>query len=68
MGFILEDRTPDGRANAWYGGQNKKYYDLFNLVPEKRFAHVFESKKEAEKIANSLNKGGWNFVVLEVDA
>lgn len=67
MGFILEDRMPDGiRPNGWYGGQNKKYYDMFNLTAEKKCAKVFESKKDAQKIANSLNKGGWNFVVLPV--
>ena len=67
MGFILEDRMPDGiRPNGWYGGQNKKYYDMFNLTAEKKCATVFENEKDAHKIADSLNKGGWNFVVLPV--
>ena len=67
MEFILENKMPDGiRPNGWYGGQNKKYHDMFNLTAEKKFAKVFESEKDAQKTADSLNRGGWNFIVLPV--
>lgn len=67
MGFILEDRMSDGiRPNGWYGGQMEKYYDMFNLTAEKKFAHIFNEENEAKEKAEYLNKGGWNFVVLSV--
>lgn len=65
MGYILEDRMSDNiRPNGWYGGQNKKYQDMFNLTSERKFAEVFGDEEIAQKKADSLNKGGWNFVVL----
>ncbi len=65
MGYILEDKMPDGiKANGWYSGQNKKYGDMFNLTANKKFAKVFEDENEAKEMAKYLNKGGWNFVVL----
>lgn len=67
MGYILEDRMPDNiRANGWYKGQNKKYYDMFDLTAEKKFAKIFDKEEEAQKKADSLNKRGWNFVVLAI--
>ena len=68
MGYILEDRMPDGiRPTGWYGGRNKKYADMFDLTPLKEFAHVFENKTEAEKLAEQLNKSDWNFKVIPVN-
>lgn len=67
MGYILEERMSDNiRPNGWYRGQNKKYSDMFDLTAEKKFAEVFDNKKVAQKKADSLNKGGWNFVVLTI--
>lgn len=50
MGYILEDKMPDGvRANGWYCGQNKKYSDMFNLTASRKCAKVFEDENEAKK-------------------
>lgn len=58
---------PDGvRPNGWYRGRNKKYYDMFDLTAEKKDAYVFDEEKTAKDIARSLNKNGWNFVVLTI--
>ena len=66
MGYILENRTLDGRPDGYYEGPNKKYHDMFNLTPSKKFAHVFENKEDADKKEALLNKIGWNFKVLSV--
>lgn len=67
MGYILENRMPDNmRPDGWYGGQNKKYYNMFNLTSDKKYAKIFDEEKIAQKKADYLNRGGWNFVVLPI--
>lgn len=67
MGFILEDRMPDGiKPNGWYAGRNEKYYDMFNLTANKNSAYIFQDKGVAMKKANYLNKCGWNFTILQI--
>lgn len=65
MGFILEDRMPDGiKPNGWYAGRNEKYYDVFNFTANKENAYVFQDEEKAKNKAIQLNKCGWNFTVL----
>lgn len=66
MAFILEDRMSDGRPNGWYAGRNKKYHDMFDLTADKKFAKKFDDREDAEKIAQGLNKNGWNFTILDI--
>lgn len=65
MGFILENRMQDGvKSDGWYAGQSKTYSNAFNLTSVRKFAKVFKNENEAKERAKSLNRSGWNFVVL----
>ena len=65
--YILENRLSDNRADGWYGGQNKKYADIFDYMPKKEYAMRFKSHTEATLKAQSLNKAGYNFIVINVE-
>lgn len=58
MKFVLYESNDGG----WYKGQNKKYYDMFDLTASKQFAKVFETEEEFLKVSECLNKVGYNFV------
>ena len=49
---------------GWYTGRSEKYYDMFQCSA-KEFAKEFDSKEEAERIANPLIKVGYNVTIIE---
>lgn len=60
MGFILHETEIGG----YYGGQNKKHGDMFNLTVREH-AKVL-NEEDALRIKNTLNKRDYNFVVEPV--
>lgn len=52
-------------STGFYGGPNKKYYDLINITIDE-YAKKFQSYEEAAEVAARLNKVGYNFVVRKV--
>mgnify|MGYP001024571567 CR=1 FL=1 len=66
MSFILADMLSNKRADGYYAGRNKKYYDMINIAPFRDGAKKFEDAEEAQKVADALNdngKSGYNFEV-----
>lgn len=70
MDFVLVNKSlikNELKTDGYYKRQNKKYHDMFDLTPEKQFAKIFENIKSAQLIADSLNKGDWNFAIEPVN-
>ncbi len=61
MGYILYEIDVGG----YYGGNNKKYKDMFDMSPTKYNAEIFDTEAEAQEVRSALKKGGYNFVVEE---
>lgn len=57
-GFILHEK-----GLGYYGGQHKKYYDMFNLTG-KEGAEVL-SEEDAMRIKDKFKKAGYRFEVEE---
>lgn len=51
---------------GWYTGRSKKYHDMFQCSA-KEFAKKFDSKEEAERIANPLLKVGYDVTIVEIE-
>lgn len=62
MGYVLREIETGG----FYGGQNKKYYDMFNFRADQQFAEVFDNEDDALKIKDNLNKRGYKFIIETV--
>lgn len=52
------------KPNFYFGGYNRKYPEMIDITT-RECAYVFDSKEKAELKANSLNRGGYEFVVEE---
>jgi hypothetical protein len=67
MGFILSNKTLIGeqyKLQGYFGGFSKEFQDKFEMVFEKPYAEIFNSKDEAQKVAELLNKDScWDFEV-----
>lgn len=70
MGFVIEDMymTDSGKmvSHGFYAGRNPKYSDILNVVPYAATAKVFDIHEAAEKVADRLNRVGYNFVIKSV--
>lgn len=64
MYFILYDKT----SHEYYGGRNERYADAWTCETEQSAACAFENEKEAWYVADELNRGGYDFVVLTLGA
>ncbi len=53
-----------GVKKCYFYGWNKKYSDMFDVVPESE-AKKFTNKEEAQKIVQRLNRVGYNFYIEE---
>ena len=53
-------------SNGYFAGANKKYSDMFNLVPFKEYAYKFDNETDAIIMRQRLNKNGYNFIVEKV--
>lgn len=54
--------------DAYYAGKNKKYHDMFDIVPNRHLAKRFETREEAERIKNHLHLIDWTeFDVVEIN-
>ena len=51
---------------GYYGGQNKKYGDLFNLTSKDCAKEL--DKEDALKVKDGLNKVGYKFEIEEIVA
>ena len=65
MGYILVEKTDDGRPDFYFGGYNKKYLDVINITV-KECAFVFDDEEAARKTTKTLSKGGYNFIIEPV--
>lgn len=67
--YILEciDFNDFGKkvSSGFYGGHSKKYHDIFNITVQE-YAKKFKDYDEAVKIADHLNKAGYNSVVQKL--
>ena len=50
---------------GWYTGRSEKYSDMFQCSA-KEFAMKFDSKEDAERIANPLIKVGYDVTIVEI--
>ena len=65
--YILVNKTLDGKVDGYYDGPNKECAGMFRLTALKQFAKRFDNLDCAETRMTTLNKGGWNFSIEEVE-
>ena len=65
--YILEDMRDGTISDGFYAGRNPKYTDVFNVAPNDYLAKRYATKEDAERVAQSLNRVGYHFVVREYE-